>query len=84
VNIQGVGGNDSYAQFVKLVQEARARTSAVAPGRAQAAAQVTSVRRSPAQLYRSAPVAASTNVQSAPVEQKAKTRVLGSFFDTYA
>jgi hypothetical protein len=84
VNIQSVGGNDSYVQFVRLVQEARARTQGVTPGGTQAMGQVRSVRRSPAQMYRSAPIAAATNVQSASVEPKAKTRVLGSFFDTYA
>jgi hypothetical protein len=79
--MQNVGQVDSYAQFIKLVQEARLRSQGT-----KAVTTTGGVRnKMNVQQYKPAgqPPAVST-IQGSPLEQKSKTKVVGSFFDAYA
>ena len=84
MNIQSVGQADSYAQFVKLVQEARSRNQGVVAGAASVSRPAKSVRISAPQAYRAAPPARASGIEGTPTVPKATTKTLGSFFDTYA
>jgi hypothetical protein len=85
VNMHSVGRVDSYNQFIKLVQEARLRNQGMTTGTGSVSATGAIGRKSIPQPYRPAsPAASAAGVQGTSLELKAKTKILGSFFDSYA
>ena len=85
MNMHSVGRVDSYNQFVKLVQEARLRNQGMTTGAGSVSATGGTGRKPAVQPYRAAAQATSAaGVQGTSLESKAKTKILGSFFDSYA
>jgi hypothetical protein len=85
MNVQSVGGNESWADFVKLVQEARARSQGIGGGIAKnggvrSGAHLSSAARVSNQygIMKNEPVLARNDVSTL------RTKISGSFFDAYA
>lgn len=84
MNTQAVSGNsDSWAQFMKLTQDARKRNQGISTQSATASQVNRTVSKTTAALFQSQTVPFAKNVSFNSAVPKVQSKILGGMFDTY-
>ena len=84
MNTQGIGSsNDSWAQFVKLAQDARKRNQGISTQNGTAAQVNKTLNKPTGAVFQSQSVPFAKNISFNNLVPKAQSKILGGQFDTY-
>lgn len=84
MNTQAVSGNnDSWAQFMKLTQDARKRNQGISTQTVASPQVNRPVSKTTAALFQSQSVPFAKNISFNSAVPKAQSKILGGMFDTY-
>jgi hypothetical protein len=85
VNTQGIqSNNDSWAQFVKLTQDARKRNQGISTQTGTASQVNRTVTKTTDAVFQSQSVPFAKNISFDSAVPKVQSKILGGMFDTYA